>query len=72
MRKILLYTGGSLITLGGLALLGTAGASDQNTITFEQSVIQALISFGVIAVGGVAVKVAAELERIKNRKESRK
>ena len=72
MRKVLVYTGATLITLGALAILGTAGASDQNTITFEQSIVQVLISSGVIAVGGVAVKVAAELERIKNRKESRK
>lgn len=40
-----------LIGIGVLILIGTAGASDANSISFSQIVLQILVSFAFIALG---------------------
>ena len=51
MKKYHKYISKTLIAIGAILLLGTAGASDAATISFTQIFIQALISLGLIVTG---------------------
>lgn len=66
------YIGITLAIGGFLCLLGTAGSSDQNLITFEEMVKQALLSLSAIGVGILLTRIANQLETIKNRKVRRR
>ena len=66
------YIGVTLITVGSVFLLGTAGASDRNLITFGETIIQALISLSAIGSGILLIRVANQIKIIKNRKARRR
>lgn len=66
------YIGAALIVVGAMWVLATAGASDQNLITFEQMVPQALLGLSLLGGGILLVRIANQLERIKNRKVRRR
>ncbi|MBO7342969.1 MAG: hypothetical protein J6U45_02870 [Alistipes sp.] len=57
--------GGALIAIGGFCLFGTAGASDQNLITFEEMVPQVLLCLASIAGGILFVRIDEQLKRRK-------
>jgi uncharacterized membrane protein YciS (DUF1049 family) len=63
------YFGALLAVFGFVFLLGTAGASDQGLIGFEQMVAQAFIGLALFGLGILVARVAAEISRIKERKE---
>lgn len=66
------YIGITLAFTGSACLLGTAGLSDQNLITFEEMIIRALLSLSAIGTGILLTRIANQLERIKRRKVRRK
>lgn len=63
------FIGGTLIALGTVLILGTAGASDQGLITFGDVVTRAMVGLTTIGVGIVTTQVANEIQRINKRKE---
>jgi hypothetical protein len=66
------YLGITITLVGGIFLLGTAGLSDQNLITFEEMVNRILASMTAIGVGILLTRIANQLETIKRRKARRK
>lgn len=55
--KIIQTIGTILITLGFVFILGTAGASDNDAISFAQIIIQIVISFGISMLGFIIKKI---------------
>lgn len=55
--KIMQTIGTILITLGFVFILGTAGASDNDAISFTQIIIQIVISFGISMLGFFIKKI---------------
>jgi hypothetical protein len=55
--KIIQTIGTILITLGFVFILGTAGASDNDAISFAQIIIQIVISFGISMLGLIIKKI---------------
>jgi hypothetical protein len=55
--KIIQTIGTILITLGFVFILGTAGASDNDAISFAQIIIQIVISFGISTLGLIIKKI---------------
>ena len=62
------WGGGTLVLLGILLILGAAGASDNNLITFKQTIIRVMIGFTMVGAGTVIIRIANELKRIKSKK----
>lgn len=62
---MLKYIGGALITVGAFWILATAGASDQNLITFEEMVPQALLGLTILVGGLLLVRINSQLKKIR-------
>jgi membrane-associated PAP2 superfamily phosphatase len=52
----------TLIIAGFLLVLGTAGASDLNTIPFSQMILQTIIGLGITIVGFITLKIINKME----------
>lgn len=49
--KIIKFIGVTLMIFGFIFMLGTAGATDLNTISFQQTIIQSIISLSAVILG---------------------
>ena len=66
------FVGATLIVLGLLIIMGTAGASDLGLLTMGDIVIRSMVGLATMGVGIVTVQITNEVHRINNRKEHRK
>lgn len=69
---MLKYIGATIAVVGFFCLWATAGASDQNLLTFGEMVPQALLCLFIMAGGLLLARIAAQLERIKRQKGKRR
>ena len=56
-RKIFRYSGGILLLIGFLIVLGTAGASDLDLIEFPKIVLRVLLGVGIGGIGWLSLNV---------------
>jgi hypothetical protein len=56
-RKILTYSGGILLLIGFLIVLGTAGASDLDLIGFPQIILRVLVGAVIGGIGWLSLNV---------------
>jgi hypothetical protein len=59
-QKIIHKIGIVAIIIGFILMLGTAGASDRNSIPFNQIMVQLVISLGIMVLGFIIIKKVEE------------
>ena len=62
----------ALKIIGGIIILGTAGASDNNAITLTQALVQAMIGVGCFLVANLCVRTKHFKKRCNNVSKNRK